>query len=232
MELYGARVAVAGATGVLGAEIVRALDDAGAEVGLLGRDRGRLTALAEELEAPMARIDAADATGCARAVDALAAALDGLDAIVVAIGAAGFGAAGELERGVVQSLFEVNALAPIALIESALGHLPAEGAVVALTAIVAEQPMARMAAYSASKAALSAYLTALRRERRRDGLLVLDVRPGHLDTGFERRALAGEPMPLPEPLSHGQVVEAVVEGLREGRREIVWDLQRRALVAR
>ena len=113
-----------------------------------------------------------------------------------------------------------------------MGHLEDDGAVVALSAIVADHPTAGMAAYSASKAALSAYVTALRRERRKQGLTVLDVRPPHMDTAFAERALTGSPPPLPDPLDHRDVVAAVIEALREGRREVAWDLQGKALVAK
>ncbi len=68
---------------------------------------------------------------------------------------------------------------------------------VVLSAILADAPMAGMAGYSASKAALSSYVTALRREVRRQGIAVLDVRPPHLETGLADRALAGSPPPLP-----------------------------------
>jgi len=89
-----------------------------------------------------------------------------------------------------------------------------------------------MAAYSASKAALSAYLTALRREECRNGLLVLDVRPQHLDTGFADRALAGKPPRLPEPGDQHAVARQIVQALRDDRTELAYDLRRRELVTR
>ncbi len=232
MEIDGARVVVAGATGEFGAALTRALAAAGAELGLMGRDRSRLDALAAELNAPSALFEATDADSCRGGVDALAAALGGLDAFVVTVGVAGFGQAGELSSETLDALFAVNATGPIALIDEALGHLEDDGAVVALSAIVADHPTAGVAAYSASKAALSAYVTALRRERRKHGLTVLDVRPPHMDTAFAERALTGSPPSLPDPLDHHDVVAAVIEALREGRREVSWDLQDKTLVAK
>lgn len=52
-----------------------------------------------------------------------------------------------------------------------------------------------MAPYSASKAALTGYLTALRHEVRRARITVLDVRPPHLETGLVERAIAGSAPP-------------------------------------
>ena len=66
-----------------------------------------------------------------------------------------------------------------------------------LTAILADYPTAGMAAYSASKAAISAWLTALRPEQRRRGVTVFDIRPPHIETGLagpavEIRAVVGD----------------------------------------
>jgi hypothetical protein len=61
---------------------------------------------------------------------------------------------------------------------------------------------------------------------------VLDVRPPHMDTGFTGRALTGAPPPLPEPVDHDEVAAEIVAALRDGRRELAWDLEARRLVAR
>lgn len=232
MQFHEARILVAGATGVLGRGLARALADEGANVALAGRDRDRLQALGDELSAPTAVLDLNDPAAIPGCVGAAAAALGGLDGIVVATGVVAFGAEPELYDETVQQLFTVNALGPIALIRSALGHLEPGGSVVALSAVVAEHPTAGMAAYSASKSALSSYLTALRRERRRDALVVLDVRPSHLDTGFETRALAGTPPALPAAGDHHDVIDAILDAMREGRRELAYDLRTRSLSAR
>ena len=145
-------------------------------------------------------------------------------------GAVAFGAAAELDGAVAARLMQVNALGPIALIGAALPVLARPGAIVALSAVVADHPTAGMAAYSASKAALSAYLTALRREERRDGLLVLDVKPQHIETGFAKRALAGSPPPLKPGADPDDIVAAILRALRDDRRELAYDLRQRTLV--
>ena len=99
----------------------------------------------------------------------------------------------------------------------------------ALSAVVAEYPTARMAAYSASKAALSAYLTALRREQRRRLAVVLEIRPGHMETGFSDRSLAGEPPRMPEPEDPDALVEAAIEALVAERRTLAYDPVERSL---
>ena len=232
MELDGARILVAGATGVLGAALAGELSARGAQIALAGRNAGRLASLGDTLEAPVVRLDFSDVATIRACVRDSVAALGGLDALVIATGVAAFGAEPELHDDVIGAMFAVNAIGPIALIRAALGHLNAPATVVGLTAVVAEHPTAGMAAYSAGKAALSAYLAALRRERRRFGLTVLDVRPSHLDTAFETRALDGAPPPLPAVGDHREVVTQIADAMRDGRRELAYDLSKRTLIAR
>lgn len=233
MELDGARVLVAGAGGEVGHHLVDALHRRGARLALAGRDLDRLRSAAEPVpgDAPLLRFDLRDPASCARVVGEAEAELGGLDVLIVATGAVAFGAAEALDPDVASALLAVNAAGPMALIAAAVPLLPAGGAIAALSAVVAEHPTAGMAAYSASKAALSAYLVALRRELRRRKVAVLDVRPPHLDTGFASRALAGAPPALPEPYAAADVATAVCDALAAGTvRELAWDLRARALV--
>ena len=104
------------------------------------------------------------------------------------------------------------------------------GAIAVLTAILADMPTAGMAAYSASKAATSAYLTAIRRELRRDGITVLDARPPHMETGLADRPLAGEAPRMPAGHDIDEVVELIVTGLVDGRSELVADPKERTVL--
>ncbi|BAU86620.1 short-chain dehydrogenase/reductase SDR [Streptomyces laurentii] len=216
MELSGARVLVAGATGALGGAITAELADRGARVALAGRDRGRLAHTARAYpSAPTAGFDAHDPGSCALAVHEAAAALQGLD-VVVAFGSVAFGAAEEIGDEVAEHLMAVNHLAPAAFFRAALGILRRGSAIAAVTGVVAERPQPRMADYSVSKAALAAWLDAVRREARSAGVAVLEIRPGHLDTGFATRPVAGTAPPLPEGGDPRHVAGAVADALEVG----------------
>ncbi|MEU1470540.1 SDR family oxidoreductase [Streptomyces sp. NPDC005761] len=214
MELSGARVMVAGATGVLGGAITAEVAGRGALVALAGRDPSRLAHAARSYPgAPTARFDAYDPASCARAVHDTAAALQGLDAVVIAFGTVAFGAAQEVGDEVAEHLMAVNHLAPAAFFRAALGILRPGSVVAAVTGVVAERPQPRMADYSASKAALRAWLDAVRREARSAGVGVLEIRPGHLDTGFAQRPVAGTAPPLPGGGDPRQLAAAVADAL-------------------
>ncbi len=228
MELSGARVLVVGATGVLGGLTARALVEHGARVVATGRDAERLGAVAEVCGTEPITLDVVDVEACAAAVASAAEQLGGLDAVVVATGVPAFGPATETDPAVAEELFAVNTLGPMAVVRAAAAHLSEGGTVAVLSAILADLPTNQMAEYSASKAALSAWLGVVRRENRRR-FAVIDVRPPHLDTGLSEHPLAGQAPRLPEPLPGSDVVDALLSALTHGATEIVWDPQLKRL---
>ena len=217
-ELAGARIAVVGASGALGALVAAELERRGARLLVVGRDAGRLEALGTGVPV------VAD-LGDAAAGDAVAAAarehLGGLDGLVNAAGVVAFGSLVDTPDEVVEELFLTNVVGPLFLLRRVLPLLEeSQGFVLQLSAVVAERPMPRMAAYSASKAALSAVATALRTELRRSRVEVYDVRPPHTETGLATRPLSGEAPVLPEGLAPDDVARRVVDALAAGETDL------------
>ena len=222
--LDGMSVLLVGATGGLGAPIARRLAAAGALLTLQGRDAARLQALG--LDAPTVTGDLRDASTPSRAVDAAVAARGHLDGVVVASGIVAFGPAADLPDDVLVDLFTVNTLGPIRVVQAAVPHLAASAEqgrspfIVNLSAVVAEQPTAGMAAYSASKAALTAFDAAAGRELRRAGIRVVDARPPHTETGLATRPAAGDAPRLPVGLDPDAVAARIVAAIVDGDRDV------------
>lgn len=209
----GARGLVTGATGALGGLLARGLAARGARLALSGRDGNRLGALARELGAQAVPADLRD-PGAPDAVVARAAErLGGFDVVLQAAGVVAFGPLAELADETLAELVEVNLLAPARLARAAIPRMAEGGVIVQISAIVADMPTAGMAAYSASKAGLSALDRALARELRPRGLRVLDVRPPHLDTGLERRPIAGTAPAMRAGRDPGEVVERIIAAI-------------------
>ncbi|MFF0203651.1 SDR family NAD(P)-dependent oxidoreductase [Streptomyces sp. NPDC005017] len=214
MDIEGARVLVPGAGGVIGSALAARLHGLGARVALAGRTPAPLARAAATCGgAPVHRIDAYDLEGCAHTVPWAADALGGLDAVVVCVGVAGFGRADTVPDWVAEHLLTVNALAPMAFLRAALPVVPRGGALAAVTGVVVDAAPAGMADYAASKAALAAWLTAVRRERRREGVAVLDIRLPHVESGFAARAVAGSPPALPRGLTVAEAVDEILDAL-------------------
>jgi cyclic-di-GMP-binding biofilm dispersal mediator protein len=217
-------VLVIGATGGLGAAISRCLASEGASLTLHGRDEGRLESLG--LPATLVTGDLRDADTATRAVAAAMETHGRLDGVVIASGVVAFGPVGELPDDVLLDLFLINTLGPIRVIRSALPHLVTSGAegrspfVVSLSAVVAEQPTAGMAAYSATKAALTAYDAAAGRELRRAGIRLVDARPPHTETGLADRPVAGVAPRLPQGLTPDAVAARVVAAVLDDEKDL------------
>jgi cyclic-di-GMP-binding biofilm dispersal mediator protein len=203
IDLAGSSVIVTGATGGLGSALATALAGRGARLTLNARHADRLTEVAATL--PVAPDDVATVAADLTAPGAP--------------GAVAFGPLAETDDDVLEALFAVNVLAPLRTVRAALPHLGG-GFVVNLSAVVAEQPVAGMVAYSATKGALTAADTALARELRRDRVHVLDARPPHTETGLAGRPIAGTTPRLPTGLDPAAVAATIVDALASGRRAV------------
>lgn len=218
--LEGAVVAVVGASGGLGSAISARLTNRGAQLLLAGRDGERLRAVGEA-GGSIVELDLRDSAAGDRLV---AAALDRhgrLDGVVNAAGIVAFGPLTDLDDVLLEELFLTNVLGPLWLARRVIPTLAAQhGFLVNVSAVVAEQPLAGMAAYAASKAALTAADAALAREVRRLGIDVCDVRPPHTETGLATRPIAGRAPSLPTGLDPSLVAERIVRAIEAREREV------------
>lgn len=221
-DLDGARVLVLGATGGLGAPITRRLAQAGADVWLSSRSGDRLDALAAELGDAAVGTTAVDLRlpGAADEVVAAASADGPLTGLVLAAGVVAFGDVVNLDDDVLDDLLLLNLIGPIRAIRAATPHLVEGGFVAQISAVVAERPMAGMAAYSASKAGLTAFGSAAGAELRRRKVRLIDVRPPHTETGLAERPLAGSAPRLKEGLAPDVVAERVVRAIVDGEKSL------------
>jgi short-subunit dehydrogenase len=222
-SLEGAVVAIIGASGGLGTPIVRKLQQRGARLLLVGPHIDRLTLLQDSLEIANTEIVVADLRD-ARCGDRIASAAERsgrLDGVINAAGLVGFGALLDTPDELIEELFLVNTLGPLWMIKRVAPMLRAtKGFVVNISAVVAEAPLPNMAAYSASKAALTAADTALHRELRRVGITICDVRPPHTETGLADHPITGVAPKLPTGLSPEFVAEVIVAAIESGQTEV------------
>ncbi len=213
-------VAVVGATGGLGSAISRELARRGARLVLTGRDPATVRQRSEELPGSASTVlDLGDPDAGDRLVATATVAFGRLDVLVNAAGIVAFGNLADTPDVVIEELFLTNVIGPLWLLRRCLPLLQASrGTVVQISAVVAEQPMPGMAAYSATKAALSAADAALARELRRVGIRVLDVRPPHTSTGLHERPLHGSAPRLGSGLDPEAVARTIADALAEPKR--------------
>ncbi len=217
------RFLITGASGVLGSLIARKLHAQGATLVLAGRDAGKLAALG--IPAEMFTQDLS-IVGAARALVQTVVASGPLDGVIAAHGVVSFGPVSELTETNLQIVNNTNFISVAELFSSSYPALAASAQMgnapiaVSISGVIAESPMANLAAYSAAKSALNSFMTALQREWRRDGISVLDCRPPHTETGFADRAIAGTVPTFPQGLAPEVVAERIVEAITANEKDL------------
>lgn len=205
-DLQGKHIVVIGASGVLGQEFVTQLIQAGAQVSAIIRNADLIN---KEILKSYQIADVTDSTAVKNAFTALAP----FDGVINATGVVSFGNISELDDLTLQRLFAINSVAPIVLLREGSLHITEGGFFVQLSGVVAQQPVAGMAAYSASKAASWGAMMAGARELRRKGVEVIDARPPHTETGLSSRPLAGVAPKLPIGLVPASVAARIIAGI-------------------
>jgi short-subunit dehydrogenase len=207
-SLQGAVVALVGGTGGLGSAIGASLERRGAVVVTASRS-GEVV------------IDLRDPEAGASLAAAALERHGRLDGVINAAGIVAFGNLVDTDDVTLEELFLTNVLGPLWLAKRVIPALTASGGfLLNISAVVAETPMQGMAGYSASKAALAAAAVALRRELRRSGIRVIDVRPPHTETGLAERPLAGQAPKLPPGLEPTAVAERIVTAIETGEDDL------------
>ena len=220
-DLSSAVVAVVGAGGGLGAPIVSALASRGAEVVLVGRHRASLEQTSTPSDSLLVELDLRDPHAGDGLVEAVASRYGRLDGVVNAAGVVAFGNLADTPDDLIEELFLTNALGPMWLAKRVAPLLAeSKGFLVMISAVLAEQPLPGMAAYGASKAALSSATRSLARELRRQRITVVDARPPHTETGLATRAICGTPPQLPVGLNPEVVAERIVRAIETGESEV------------
>lgn len=218
MNLAGSIVIVAGATGGLGSAVARELLAAGAEVRVLVRDVQKLESQFAGCRA--AECDITDVRAMRTALQSLVAAGEQVTVVVNATGVVAFGPLEETSDETIEWLMMVNYTAAVQLIRESLPLMASPATIVTISGVVAESPVANMAAYSASKSALHAATVAIGREVRRRGVTLLDARPPHTETGLATHPIAGSAPKFPQGLVPAAVAARIVRAIVDDERDI------------
>jgi short-subunit dehydrogenase len=224
-------VAVTGASSGIGRAIALECAAAGLDLMLIGRDEAALEAVAEECSDYGALTgvyvtDLADAN----AVDELCGSLGNVD---ILINNAGFGIKGdfaETDLGDELRMLDVQLAAMLKLTKAVLPGMIARktGRILNIASVYSFSPVPKQSVYSACKAFILSFSSALREEVKDKGITVTVVCPGITQTEF--RARAG----IADKKNSGMTAEAVariaVEATLNGKHIVVPGLQNRFFV--
>lgn len=183
---------IVGASSGIGEELARQLAREGCRVALVARRTEELMRLADEINATgggktLARVYPHDVReyACVPALfQQITRELGGLDLVIYAAGVMPRIAEDEYDFAKDRLNVEVNLLGAIAWLNEAAQRFGRgrAGTIVGISSVAGDRGRKGYPVYAASKAALNTYLEALRNRVGRDGVAVVTVKPGPVDT--------------------------------------------------
>ncbi|HTE60400.1 MAG TPA: glucose 1-dehydrogenase [Solirubrobacteraceae bacterium] len=201
---------VAGGSLGIGRAAAARLAGEGAAVLIGGHDAGSVRTAVDELTAAGARADGLhgdlrDERHAEALVDRAVAAFGGLDVLVCSAGIQRYGTVEDTALDTWDEVFGVNVRGVYLLARHALPALRARGggAIVTVSSVQATASQTGVAAYTASKGAISALTRAMALDHAADGVRVNAVAPGSVDTPMLRWAA--------DRFSDGGSADALVE---------------------
>ena len=210
---------VTGASSGIGAAIARGLADRGAAVAGLARRVGRVAELGDGVTPVVA--DVTDPASLTAALDRVTQELGGPDLVVANAGVAYASAVDDIQPSDWQRQVDVNVSGVVATATAAIPHLVAAAAegrpadLVVISSVSDVVMFPSLAAYSATKAAVTALTRGLRPDLVVRGVRTLNVRPGLVATeiagGLPDEVLAG--LDGITPLEPVDVADAVLAAL-------------------
>ena len=232
------RVLLTGASMGIGAAAARAFAREGARLALVARKRDLLDQVGAEVTslgggAVCIPADLSRPEDAARVVPEAIDALGGLDVLV---NNAGLGMAATfdgMKPDDLRYLMEVNFFSPVALMQAVLPHFRAQGGgvIVNVSSVVAKIALPTASGYSATKFALNGISDASRVELGPDGIRIVTLCPGRVETPFHQNVRGGLRRPkAPGGWSPEAVADVIVRAAKDPPRERVLGLMNRTAV--
>jgi short-subunit dehydrogenase len=199
-------VLLTGAAHGIGRATAIALARRGMPLGLVDRDGVTLAALTEELERLGATVspavaDVTDRETLQHAVESITARIGPIDTLVACAGIGTLTLVPNLDTAMLRQTLDVNIVGVAHSIEAVLPGMIAAGRghIVGVASVAGFRGFPWMISYSASKAALIAYLEALRPGLRRRGVTVTTACPGFVRTRMCTSVPYQRPVKMIEP---------------------------------
>ncbi len=211
-------VLLTGAANGIGRATALALAAKGTPLGLIDRDGIALAVLAQELKEGGAVVceataDVTDREGLFRAVAAIEAEIGPIEVLLACAGIGTLTLVPRLEIETLRQTLDVNLVGVAQSIEAVLPGMIARGRghLIGVASMAGFRGFPWMISYSASKAALIAYLEAVRPGLRRRGITVTTVCPGFVRTKLSTSVPYQRPIKMLEPEQAARYIVRAVE---------------------
>lgn len=193
--MTGKSILITGASDGIGYALAGEMARRGYNLALTARRLERLETLRDRIVAEypncqveVAALDVTHVDTVAAVLEQFQQALGTLDIVMANAGIARAGKVGKSDLQLHLDVINTNVQGAIATVDAALRIFRAQGHghVVATSSVAAFRGLPRNAAYSASKAALSCFMEAVRAETVRENIAITVLHPGFIDTAINR----------------------------------------------
>jgi short-subunit dehydrogenase len=219
-------ILVTGAASGIGQELCRLFAARGARVGLVDRKKGQLDAFAEELRqtgvlCAARAVDVSQREQVQSAVRQIIGALGPPDVLIPCAGICRASTVDNLRISELEEILRVNFLGMVYTIEATLPSMldRNSGHIAGISSMAGVRGIPFEPAYSASKAAVAAYLESLRCELRQRSITVTTVFPGYVQTPLldEINGMMGADMSNGKALTAYAAATTIMRGIERGR---------------
>jgi len=237
MELRHKTSLITGASRGIGRAIALALAREGSKVMLAARGQADLEAVAREIralggEAEVAVTDMREEPSIRQMIAAAALRFGGLDILINNAGLGHFVPVAEMTTEQWDEMFGVNMRAVFIATREALPLLrkQKESFIVNIASLAGKNTFANGGGYTATKWGLRAFSQCLMLEERKNGVRVLAVCPGSVDTGFGHPAGQAPAASSRQIIKPEDVAETIVMALKMPQRTMVSEIDIRPTV--
>jgi len=234
MDINKKNVWITGASSGIGEAVARVCAEKGARLILSARSKDKLQALQRELpnseQHIVVPIDLSDAEQIPACVNEVLDKIKTVDVLLNNGGVGQRGAAKDTILDVQRKVMEVNYFGTIAMTQAVMpAMIKARSGMIATVASVAGLVGGKsMAGYSASKHAIVGYMDCLRAEEAENGIKVLNICPGFVQTQISVNAMKGNGEPFAEMASsikNGipviECAEKIVKAIEQEKAQVV-----------
>ena len=186
-SLKNKKVLIVGATGGIGAHLVKLIYNSGAQVWIAGRQFAKLNLIAETNQLPASQILEVDLSN-SDSVQNFVKKIEN-ESFDIYINAAGIGIIkplNQLQVSDMQLSYQVNVLSTFEIVKAILPKMieVKKGLIINIPGILGKIPMSGAAAYCASKYALVGMMQSIREELKRTEIRITQVYLGGVDSQF------------------------------------------------
>lgn len=217
------RVFITGASSGLGAALARHYGAAGAQLGLVGRCADGLHDAAAGMDARLYQVDVRDAAALQQAAAAFLTDVGTPDIVIAAAGIS-VGTLTEFadDAPVFRAVMETNVLGLVHTFQPFIDVMQPDGVLCGISSVAGIRGLPGGSAYSASKAAATVYLEALRLELKARRIAVVTVAPGYIDTRMTRVNPYAMPFRMTAPTAAAKVARCIAR--RRGYTVVPWQM--------